>query len=192
MLQLAARVLRTVREDVETALAKDPAAKSRLEVVLFYPGLHAIWLYRLAHGLWERGFRLWGRFVSHATRFLTGVEIHPGAEIGRRFFIDHGAGVVIGETAEIGDDVMLYHGCTLGGDTLADRKRHPTLEDGVTVGANATLLGPITLGENASVGAGSVVLNSVPSNCTVVGNPAELVGDCGDDASVSLGEPPTE
>lgn len=173
-------------------MAKDPAAKRRLEVILFYSGVHAVWLYRLSHRLWERGHRLSGRFVSHAARFLTGVEIHPGAEIGRRLFIDHGAGVVIGETADVGDDVMMYHGCTLGGDTFADRKRHPTLEDGVTVGANATLLGPITMGEGSSVGAGSVVLDSVPANCTVVGNPAELVGDCGDDESVTLGERPAE
>lgn len=176
-----------ISEDIETAFAKDPAAKSTLEILCCYPGLHAIWLYRIAHRLWTRGFRFSGRSLSHIARFLTGVEIHPGAEIGRRFFIDHGAGVVIGETADIGDDVMLYHGCTLGGDSLNDEKRHPTLEDGVTIGANATLLGPIVVGENASVGAGSVVLESVPSNCTVVGNPAELVGDCADDDSVTLG-----
>lgn len=180
-------MLDRVREDVRTAKAKDPAAKGTLEVLLCYPGLHAIWLHHIARALWFRGFVLTGRLLSHAGRFLTGVEIHPGAEIGRRFFIDHGMGVVIGETAEIGDDVMLYHGVTLGGDSLADEKRHPTLEDGVTVGANATLLGPIVVGEGASVGAGAVVLDSVPQNCTVVGNPAKLVGECADNDSVTLG-----
>jgi serine O-acetyltransferase len=174
-------------EDIRTAMAKDPAAKSTLEVLLCYPGLHAIWIHRIAHALWSAGFSLPARLLSHLSRFLTGVEIHPGAEVGRRFFIDHGSGVVIGETTEIGDDVMCYHGVTLGGDSLADEKRHPTLEDGVTVGAGATLLGPIVVGEGASVGAGSVVLDSVPRNCTVVGNPAKLVGDCAKDDSVTLG-----
>lgn len=170
-----------IREDIETAFARDPAAKSVPEVLLCYPGLHAIWLHRIAHVLWERGFLLTGRLLSHLSRFLTGVEIHPGADIGERFFIDHGAGVVIGETAEIGDDVMLYHGVTLGGDSLEPKKRHPTLEDNVTIGANATLLGPITVGNDSNVGSGSVVLESVPPNCTVVGVPAELVGDCDTD-----------
>lgn len=176
-----------IREDIQTALAKDPAAKSTLEVVLAYPGLHALWAYRLAHTCWNRDFRLIARVLSHVVRFLTGVEIHPGATIGRRCFIDHGAGVVIGETTDIGDDVMLYQGVTLGGDSLNDEKRHPTLEDGATVGANATLLGPITVGKNASVGAGSVLLESVPPNCTAVGNPAKLVGQCKEDDSVELG-----
>lgn len=180
-------MLERLREDIRTAKAKDPAAKGTLEVLLAYPGLHAIWLHRIAHALWSADFRLAARLLSHLTRGVTGVEIHPGAEIGRRFFIDHGMGVVIGETAEIGDDVMLYHGVTLGGDSLADEKRHPTLEDDVTVGAGSTLLGPIVLGEGASVGAGSVVLDSVPGNCTVVGNPAKLVGDCASDDSVTLG-----
>ena len=176
-----------IREDVGAALAKDPAAKSTLEVVLAYPGLHALWAHRLSHAAWNRDFRLTARLISHLARFLTGVEIHPGAEVGRRCFIDHGAGVVVGETTEIGDDVMLYQGVTLGGDSLADEKRHPTLEDGATIGANATLLGPIVIGENASVGAGSVVLESVPPNCTAVGNPARLVGDCAEDDSIELG-----
>ena len=180
-------ILGRLTEDIRTALAKDPAAKSALEVVLTYPGLHAIWLYRLAHACWTRDFRLTGRLLSHVARFLTGVEIHPGAEVGRRFFIDHGAGIVVGETTDIGDDVVLYQGCTLGGDTLEDEKRHPTLEDGVTIGANATLLGPIVVGENSNVGAGSVLLHSVPPNCTAVGNPAKLVGDCEEDDSVELG-----
>ncbi|WP_160133434.1 serine O-acetyltransferase EpsC [Halococcus salsus] len=176
-----------IREDIETALAKDPAAKSALEVVLAYPGLHALWAHRLGHAAWERDFHLTARLISHLARFLTGVEIHPGADIGRRCFIDHGAGVVVGETTDIGDDVMLYQGVTLGGDSLADEKRHPTLEDGATIGANATLLGPIVIGENASVGAGSVVLESVPPNCTAVGNPAKLVGRCAEDESIELG-----
>jgi serine O-acetyltransferase len=176
-----------LREDIETALAKDPAAKSALEIIVAYPGVHALWAHRLSHTCWNRGFRLLARVLSHLTRFLTGVEIHPGADIGRRCFIDHGAGVVVGETTAIGDDVMLYQGVTLGGDTLADEKRHPTLEDGATVGANATLLGPIAIGENASVGAGSVVLESVPPNCTVVGNPAKLVGECLDEDGVERG-----
>ena len=176
-----------IREDVRTAFAKDPAAKDTIEVLLAYPGLHAIWTYRVANALWEREHRLAGRMLSHLDRFLTGIEIHPGAEIGDRFFIDHGAGIVIGETAEIGDDAMLYQGVTLGGDSLEDKKRHPTLEDGATVGSNATVLGPITIGEGASVGAGSVVLESVPPNCTVVGNPAKLVGECQEDESIELG-----
>ncbi|MCH7660265.1 MAG: serine O-acetyltransferase [Euryarchaeota archaeon] len=177
-----------VREDIRTAKAKDPAAKSTLEILCCYPGLHAIWLHRIAHAFWAAGFVLLGRILSHLSRFLTGVEIHPGADIGRRFFIDHGMGVVVGETAEIGDDVMLYHGVTLGGDSLEDEKRHPTLEDNTTVGAGATLLGPITVGAGASVGAGSVVLDSVPKNCTVVGNPAKLVGTCAEDDSVTFGK----
>jgi serine O-acetyltransferase len=180
-------ILDRVREDVRTAFAKDPAAKDTIEVLLAYPGLHAIWTYRLANVLWEREHHLAGRLLSHVARFLTGVEIHPGAAIGDRFFIDHGAGVVIGETTEIGDDAMLYQGVTLGGDSLEDKKRHPTLEDGVTIGSNATVLGPITIGEGASVGAGSVVLESVPPNCTVVGNPAKLVGECQEDESIELG-----
>ena len=167
-----------VREDVAIAFEKDPAARSVPEVLTCYPGLHAIWCYRLAHALWKREFLLAARLLSHLARFLTGVEIHPGAEIGRRFFIDHGSSVVIGETAEIGEDVMCYHGVTLGGDSMAPEKRHPTLEDGVTIGAGATLLGPIVVGREANVGAGSVVLESVPPHCTAIGVPAEVVGDC--------------
>ncbi len=166
-------VLDTLTEDVRTALAKDPAATSAVAVALLYPGLHAVWGYRLAHALWTRGFQFSARTLSQFVRFCTGVEIHPGAEIGRRLFIDHGAAVVIGETAEIGNDVLLYHSVTLGGDSMRREKRHPTLEDGVTVGANATLLGAITVGENASVGAGSVVVDDVPSGATVTGIPAK-------------------
>lgn len=165
-------ILERIREDIQTAFEKDPAARTTLEVVTSYPGLHAVWLYRIAHALWKRGYVFPSRFLSHITRFLTGVEIHPGAEIGRRFFIDHGMGVVIGETAEIGDDVLMYHGCTLGGASPKQEKRHPTLEDDVTIGANATLIGDITVGENARVGAGAIVVESVPEDTTVVGVPA--------------------
>ncbi len=166
------------REDVRTVMRKDPAARHPIEVVLCYPGLHAIWLHRIAHTVWSEGHSLAARLLSHLTRFLTGIEIHPGASVGRRFFIDHGAGVVIGETADIGDDVMLYHGVTLGGDSMEREKRHPTIEDGVTIGTGATLLGPITIGNEAKIGAGSVVLHSIPPHCTAIGNPAELTGDC--------------
>ena len=174
-------VLDHLREDVRTALAKDPAATSAVTVALLYSGLHAVWGYRLAHALWERGHTFTARFLSQFVRFLTGVEIHPAADIGRRLFIDHGAGVVVGETAEIGDDVLMYHGVTLGGDTMRRVKRHPTLEDGVTVGANSTLLGDITVGENATVGAGSVVVEDVPPEVTVAGSPAEPVDGTGAD-----------
>ncbi len=181
-------MLEWIREDIQTAFDRDPAATSTAEVVLLYSGLHAIWIYRIAHWLHTRGFTFVARLCSQIGRFLTGVEIHPGARIGRRFFIDHGMGVVIGETAEIGNDVMLYHGVTLGGDSLEPTKRHPTLEDEVTIGANATLLGPITIGHNSSVGSGSVVLESVPANCTVVGIPAERVDDCGPDYLADITE----
>jgi len=164
-----------IHEDVRTALAKDPAAKSPLEVLLTYPGLHAVWLYRLANRLHEYEFGLSARLLSHVARWLTGVEIHPGATIGRRFFIDHGMGTVIGETAEIGDDILMYHGVTLGGNSMDPEKRHPTLEDDVTIGAHSTLIGDITIGEGATVGAGSVVVEDVPPETTVVGNPAEPV-----------------
>lgn len=166
------------KEDIRTAMEKDPAARHPVEVVLCYSGLHAIWLHRLVHGVWLRDHYILARLLSQFARFLTGIEIHPGASIGRRFFIDHGAGVVIGETAEIGDDVMLYHGVTLGGDSMKREKRHPTIEDGVTIGAGATVLGPITVGNEAKIGAGSVVLDSIPPHCTAIGNPAELAGDC--------------
>ncbi|MFO7925453.1 MAG: serine O-acetyltransferase [Halobacteriota archaeon] len=178
-------VLDTIKEDVRTARTKDPAATSAVTVALLYSGVHAVWGYRIANWLWERGFHFSARFLSQVVRFLTGVEIHPAAEIGRRLFIDHGAGVVIGETAEIGDDVLLYHGVTLGGDSMRREKRHPTLNDGVTVGANATLLGDITVEEAASVGAGSVVVDDVPANATVVGVPAEPIDDASRSQRVS-------
>mgnify|MGYP002760867623 CR=1 FL=1 len=177
VLTLLRETLATIREDVRTARTKDPAATGKLTVALLYSGVHAVWGYRIAHTLWNRGFRFSARFLSQLVRFLTGVEIHPAAEIGRRLFIDHGAGVVIGETAEIGDDVLLYHGVTLGGDSMRREKRHTTLESGVTIGANATLIGDITVGETATVGAGSVAVDDVRTNATVVGVPAEPLDD---------------
>ena len=170
-------MFKTLKEDIQTVFAKDPAARSTLEVLLCYPGLHALWLHRLAHFLWKRRLRLLSRLISHFNRFLTGIEIHPGATIGRRFFIDHGAGVVIGETSEIGDDVLLYQGVVLGGTTTEKKKRHPTLGDNVVIGAGAIALGPITIGDGARVGSGSVVIKSVPPGVTVVGVPGRSVED---------------
>ena len=175
MLRLRLRLVERLQEDIQTAFAKDPAARSPLEILLCYPGLHALWLHRLAHFLWRRRLKLLGRLLSHLNRFLTGVEIHPGARIGRRVFIDHGAGVVIGETAEVGDDVLLYQGVVLGGTSLSKGKRHPTVEDGVVIGAGAILLGPIRVGRGARIGAGAVVVKSVPPGATVVGNPGRVV-----------------
>jgi serine O-acetyltransferase len=169
-------LFKNLREEIDTVLSKDPAARSRLEVVLCYPGFHSILFYRVAHWLWSRKFLLLGRFVSHVGRLLTGIEIHPAAKIGRRFFIDHGMGVVIGETAEIGDDVTLYQGVTLGGTSLHHGKRHPTLSDGVIVGSGAQILGGFTVGRDARVGANAVVLAEVPAGTTVVGIPAKPVG----------------
>ncbi len=163
----------SVREDIAAAKRHDPAARSAFEVWLLYPGLHAIWAYRFAHWLWTHGAKFLGRLVSQIARAWTGVEIHPGAAIGRRFFIDHGMGVVIGETAEIGDDVMLYHGVTLGGVSLAAVKRHPTLGDRVTVGAGAKILGPITIGADSAVGSNAVVTKSAPAGSVLVGIPAK-------------------
>lgn len=169
-------MLERIKEDVETIFGKDPAARNIWEVLCCYPGLHAIWLHRIAHFLWTRGLRFLGRLVSHASRALTGVEIHPGASIGRRLFIDHGMGVVIGETARIGDDVLMYQGVILGGTSLERTKRHPTIGDNVVIGAGATILGPITVGEGARVGAGSVVIKPVPPGTTVVGVPGHIAG----------------
>jgi serine O-acetyltransferase len=163
-----------IREDIATARHRDPAARSGAEVLLSYSGVHAVWGYRLAHRLWRRGSFLPARLISQLVRFLTGVEIHPGAVIGRRFFIDHGMGVVIGETAVIGDDVMLYHGVTLGGTTSKREKRHPTLGDNVVVGAGASVLGPVTIGEHSVVGANAVVLTSAPPNSLLAGVPAKV------------------
>lgn len=164
-----------VRGDVACVLSRDPAARNRLEVWTIYPGVQAVALYRLAHALWQRGWRFGPRFISYLARWLTNVDIHPGARIGERFFIDHGAGVVIGETAEIGDDVTLYHGVTLGGTTWNPGKRHPTLGSGVVVGAGAKILGPITVGDGARVAANSVVIEPVPPGATVVGIPGRVV-----------------
>ncbi|KIC58321.1 serine O-acetyltransferase EpsC [Microbacterium hominis] len=161
-----------VREDIAAAKLRDPAARGAAEIAVLYSGLHAIWIYRVAHALWRRGWRFAARALSQAARWVTGVEIHPGATIGRRFFIDHGMGVVIGETAEIGDDVMLYHGVTLGGRTRDAGKRHPTLGDGVAVGAGAKILGPITIGAGSVVGANAVVTRDSPADSVLVGVPA--------------------
>jgi serine O-acetyltransferase len=165
----------TLREDIRSVLDRDPAASSWLMVVLCYPGLHAVWMHRLTAPLWRAKFRLTARLLSQWARLLTGIEIHPGATIGRRVFIDHGAGVVIGETAVVGDDVTLYQGVTLGGTGHERGKRHPTLRSGVFVGSNAQVLGNICIGENSRVGAGSVVLRDVPPNSTVVGVPGHIV-----------------
>jgi serine O-acetyltransferase len=164
-----------LREDVETIYRKDPAARTTLEVLTCYPGLHAAWLHRIAHGLWQRNHLLLARIVSHLNRFFTGVEIHPGAQIGRRLFIDHGSGVVIGETSEIGDDVLVYQGAVLGGTTSERTKRHPTVGDGVVIGSNAVILGNIHVGAGAKVGSGSVVVEPVPPGATVVGVPGRVV-----------------
>jgi serine O-acetyltransferase len=162
-------------EDLDAAARRDPAARSRLELLLCYPGLHAVWVHHVAHRMWQQpGGRLPARLLSQLNRWVTGVEIHPGAVIGRRLFIDHAMGVVIGETAEIGDDVMLYHGVTLGGRSMRRVKRHPTLHDGVTVGAGATVLGPVTVGECAQIGANAVVVKDVPARAVVVGVPGQV------------------
>ena len=164
------------REDIANARRHDPAARGSLGVFLTYSTLHAVWGHRWNHWLWQRGLHAFARAGSQWMRFLTGVEIHPGAQIGRRFFIDHGMGVVIGETAEVGDDVMLYHGVTLGGTSMEQTKRHPTLGDGVLVGAGAKILGPIVLGDGVKVGANAVVVKDVADGQTVVGVPAKPVG----------------
>ena len=178
-------LLARLREDVAAARSHDPAARSSLEVVLAYPGVHALWAYRVAHRWWRApGLRLPSRLVSQFARFLTGIEIHPGARIGRRLFIDHGMGVVIGETAVIGDDVMLYHGVTLGGKSARREKRHPTLGDRVVVGANATILGPVVIGADSSVGAGAVVVRDAPAGSVLVGIPARDVSRRSTDAAV--------
>jgi serine O-acetyltransferase len=168
---------RTLKEDVQTVLTRDPAARNALEAILCYSGLHALWLHRLTHFLWRHKLRLGARLLSQLNRFLTNIEIHPGAKIGRRFFIDHGAGVVIGETTEIGDDVLLYQGVVLGGTSLKKEKRHPTIENNVVIGAAAVVLGPITVGEGARIGANSVVVKSVPPGAVVVGVPGRITED---------------
>jgi serine O-acetyltransferase len=164
-----------MREDIQTVLERDPAAHHWLHVLLFYPGLHAVWAHRLAHKLWRAGWRMAALWLSHCARFVTGVEIHPGAQIGPRLFIDHGMGVVIGETAEIGPDVTLYHGVTLGGVSLEKGKRHPTLEAGVVIGAGAKVLGAITIGRRTRIGANAVVVKDVAPESVVVGIPGRPV-----------------
>jgi serine O-acetyltransferase len=183
-------MFKSLRAEIDGMMARDPAARSRLEVVLCYPGFQALVVYRAANWLWRRGVRLPARFVSHIGRVLTGIEIHPGATIGQRLFIDHGMGVVIGETSEIGDDVTLYHGVTLGGvspsedsESQRNTKRHPTLEGGVIVGSGAQVLGPFTVGQCARIGANAVVTKDVPAGATMVGIPAK---------SVQVGEKPTD
>jgi serine O-acetyltransferase len=170
------QLLRHVRDDIDAILERDPAARSRWEVLTCYPGLHALWLHRLAHALWRRGWRWLARWISHWNRWLTGIEIHPGARIGRRVFIDHGMGVVIGETAEVGDDCTIYHGVTLGGTSLyKGTKRHPTLGRGVIVGAGAKILGGFEVGDGAKLGSNAVVPKPVPAGATAVGNPAHII-----------------
>lgn len=170
-----------LREDIAAIVERDPAARTGFEVLTCYPGLHALAVHRLAHGCWQRGWRWLGRFLSHLSRFFTGIEIHPGAQIGRRVFIDHGMGVVIGETAEVGDDCTIYQGVTLGGTSLyKGAKRHPTLGNGVIVGANAQVLGGFEVGDGARVGSGAVVTKPVPAGATAVGNPARILHDVAD------------
>jgi len=168
-------MFQTLRNDIRAVFDRDPAARSTLEVLICYPGLHAIWGHRIAHWLWRHNFKLLGRWISQVVRSLTGIEIHPGAVIGPGFFIDHGMGVVIGETAEVGANVTLYHGVTLGGTSLQKGKRHPTLEDNVVVGAGAKILGAIVIGEGSRIGANAVVVKPVPPNSVVVGVPGEVV-----------------
>ena len=168
-------MFKTIKEDIKTVFAKDPAARSTLEVVFCYSGLHAIWAHRINHFLWTHHLKLVARYCSNVTRFFTGIEIHPGAIIGRRCFIDHGTGLVIGETAEIGDDVLMYQGSGLIGTSLKKEKRHPTIGNNVEIGAGAFVLGAITVGDGARIGAGSVVIRSVPPAVTVVGVPGRVV-----------------
>ncbi len=164
-----------LREDIRAIFARDPAARSVGEILFSYPGFHAVFFHRISHGLWLRHLYFLGRLVSHIGRFLTGIEIHPGATIGKAFFIDHGMGVVIGETAEVGDNVTIYHGVTLGGTTWQKGKRHPTIGNNVVIGTGAKILGPVRIGDNTRIGANSVVLNDIPSNSVVVGVPGKIV-----------------
>lgn len=170
-------MFRSIKEDIASVFARDPAARSTFEVLTCYPGLHARILHRMANALWHADLKWPARFLSHIARWLTGIEIHPGATIGRRFFIDHGMGVVIGETAEIGDDVTLYHGVTLGGTSWKEGKRHPTLGNGVVVGAGAKILGPISIGDGAKIGSNAVVVKDVPAGATAAGIPARILDE---------------
>jgi serine O-acetyltransferase len=184
-------LLRSIQHDIDAALTRDPAARSRLEVILAYPGFHARQFHRLAHALYRQGVPLAPRLISHLGRFLTGIEIHPGAVIGERLFIDHGMGLVIGETAIVGDDCHLHQGVTLGGTSTRRIKRHPTLGNGVTVGAGAQVIGAVTVGDHARIGAGSVVVANVPPYATVVGVPGHVIAyhDPGNEAIVRLPDP---
>lgn len=184
-------MFKLLKADIEACMTRDPAANSRLEVVLVYPGFHALVFYRLGHWLWRRELRLLGRFVAHLGRMLTGIEIHPGARIGRRLFIDHGMGVVIGETATVGDDVTIYHGVTLGGLSTRAGKRHPDIDDGAVIGAGAQVLGPIRVGRGAKVGANAVVVADVEAETTVTGIPARPLGASGAGGSGGYGQPIT-
>jgi serine O-acetyltransferase len=170
-------MFKNIKEDIASVFDRDPAARNTFEVLTCYPGLHARIFHRMANSLWSANFKWMARFLSHIARGLTGIEIHPGATIGRRFFIDHGMGVVIGETAEIGDDVTLYHGVTLGGTSWKEGKRHPTLADGVVVGAGAKILGPITVGAGAKIGSNAVVVKNVPAGATAAGIPARILDE---------------
>lgn len=176
-----ASIKKDLKEDVDAVFTRDPAARNSLEVILTYPGIHALILHRGAHCLWNHEQKLAARVISYGSRIITGIEIHPAAKIGKRFFIDHGVGVVIGETAEIGNDVTLYHGVTLGGVSWNNGKRHPTLEDGVTVGAGAKVLGPFTVGKNAKIGSNAVVVKPVPAGATMVGSAARMISDYHDE-----------
>jgi len=173
-----------MREDINSVFDRDPAARNVVEVLFCYPGLHAIWMHRIAHWFWTHGLLFLGRFTSQVSRFITGIEIHPGARIGRKFFIDHGMGVVIGETAEIGENVTMYHGVTLGGVTWDKVKRHPTIGDNVVIGSGAKVLGPFTVGANSKIGSNSVVVKEVPPNSSVVGIPGRVV--------MTEGQPPVK
>jgi serine O-acetyltransferase len=168
-------IIDRMREDIRVVFDRDPAARTALEVVLAYPGLHAIWMYRGANWLWRRDLKLLGRIVSDFARFITGIEIHPGATIGRRLFIDHGMGVVVGETAEIGDDVLIYQGVTLGGTSMKKEKRHPTIEDQVMISAGASVIGPVRIGRGSRIGAGAVVVSPAPPFSTIVGIPGKVI-----------------
>ncbi|MBF0659010.1 serine O-acetyltransferase [Psychrobacter sp. NG25] len=181
-------IKKDLKEDIDAVFKRDPAARNSLEVILTYPGIHALILHRGAHCLWNNEQKLAARVVSYGSRIMTGIEIHPAAKIGKRFFIDHGVGVVIGETAEIGNDVTLYHGVTLGGVSWNNGKRHPTLEDGVTVGAGAKVLGPFTVGKNAKIGSNAVVVKPVPAGATMVGNAARMISDHHDEKGNPIAE----
>ena len=176
-MNLGALMFQSIKEDIGSVFARDPAARSSFEVITCYPGFQARLVHRMAHWLWNANMKWLARFLSHVGRFLTGIEIHPGATIGRRFFIDHGMGVVIGETAEIGDDCTLYHGVTLGGTSWKEGKRHPTLGNGVVVGAGAKILGPISIGDSAKIGSNAVVVKNVPAGATAAGIPARILDE---------------